>query len=98
MASRSARLSAERAPAGALARLEGSRYTGSENALRLERSRFGRGLLGRFFRFDRQLGVQPFDDAALERNSLEALSNELGRNPRARQLVRIGVVDDDFAV
>ncbi len=59
---------------------------------------FGRRLLGRFLRFGRQIGGEPVGDAALERDGAIALADQLGRDVRAGQLVRIRVVDDDLAI
>ena len=59
---------------------------------------FGRRLLGRLFRFGRQIGGEPVDDAAFQRHRTIPLSNQLGCDVRARELVRIRIVDDDLAI
>src|SRR5438552_4361762 len=63
--------------------------------LAFQRAGFGWRLLRRVFRFCRQLGVDPLDDAAFEGRGAVALADQFGRYARARELVRIGIVHDD---
>src|SRR3954453_20489703 len=51
-----------------------------------------RGILG----FDRQVACQPFDDSAFQCSGPNAAADESGDQVGTRQLVWIGVVDDDF--
>src|SRR5438132_1057980 len=66
--------------------------------LAFQRAGFGWRLLRRVFRFGRQLGVDPLDDAAFEGRGAVALADQFGRHARARELVRIGIVHDDGAI
>jgi len=76
----------------------GRERIGRNRALAFQRARRGRGLARRFFGFRRQIGGDPFADAALQRRRAIALTNQLSGDARARQLVRIGIVDDDLAI
>src|SRR5262249_4309217 len=59
---------------------------------------FGRRLLRRFFHLRWEIGGEPLDYAALQRHGAITLTDETGGDARARELVRIRIVDDDLAV
>src|SRR5262252_2566868 len=59
---------------------------------------FGRRLLWSFLGLGRQVGGEPVDDSALQSGGLVALPDELRRHVGAGDLIRIRVVDDNFAV
>jgi len=55
-------------------------------------------LLGCFLGLDREIACHPFGNAALERGGSISLAEQLSDDLRARQLVRIGIVDHDFPI
>src|SRR5687767_1503816 len=60
--------------------------------LAFQRSWFGRGRPWRFLGFDGKVGGQPFRDTAFENADLDAFVQQLGRDVRADELVRVRVV------
>ena len=68
------------------------------NPLAFQGAGFRRSHYRRELCLSRKIGGDPVADAALERHRAVAETNELGRNMRAGQLVRIRIVHDDFAI
>ena len=71
---------------------------GRNRALAFQCPGLRRGLLRGLFRFGREVGGEPVDDSAFERRRAVTLSYQLRDDVRARQLVGIGVVYDNFLV
>ncbi len=78
----------------AVARPSGMRI----GALAFQGAGLRRRLLRRVFRFGGKVGSQPLGNAALQAGGAIALTNELGGDARARELVWIRIVHDDVAV
>ena len=68
------------------------------DGLAFQRARNWRRLFWCLFRIEWQVGRQPLDDAALERNRSVALPDQTGRDMRCSQLVGIRVIHHDVAV
>jgi len=76
----------------------GPALIGRNFQLAFQRARLGRRLAQRFFRFRRQVRRDPLCDAALECRGTITCADQLCRDARARQFMRIGIVDDDLTI